>query len=159
MLQGTELGLAIKAAIEKKGISQRALAKAMGVKPPSVTEWCQKGTISKGKLENLWRFFEDVVGPDHWGLEVSYPTVNEQASGYQLSDLAIARRAVRAIANHLLEHGIERRKTLSRTLERLTESPESEQVIEEVAQLLVKQNNEPSSKQELARLAPVQSIC
>jgi len=68
MLTGTELGAAIEAARIKKGVSKAALAAAFGVKPPSVQDWVKRGTIDKEKLPELWRYFADVVGPDHWGL-------------------------------------------------------------------------------------------
>lgn len=72
MLTGKELGAAIRAAIEKKGVTQRQVAATFGVKPPSVSDWMSKGTIGKDKLVALWKYFEDVVGPEHWGL-ASFP--------------------------------------------------------------------------------------
>ncbi|MCS3504988.1 S24 family peptidase [Achromobacter sp. JUb104] len=74
MLNGTDLGAAIKAAIEKKiasgaVASQAAIARHFNVKPPSIHDWIKKGSISKDKLPELWRYFSDVVGPDHWGLK------------------------------------------------------------------------------------------
>lgn len=71
MLTGQELGAAIKDAIEKKGVSQVAIAAHFGVKPPSVQDWIRRGTIGKEKLPKLWAFFSDVVGPEHWGLASS----------------------------------------------------------------------------------------
>lgn len=74
MLNGTDLGTAIKAAIEKKiasgaVASQAAIARHFNVKPPSIHDWIKKGSISKDKLPELWRYFSDVVGPNHWGLK------------------------------------------------------------------------------------------
>lgn len=74
MLNGTDLGAAIKAAIEKKiacgaVASQAAIARHFNVKPPSIHDWIKKGSISKDKLPELWRYFSDVVGPEHWGLK------------------------------------------------------------------------------------------
>ncbi|WP_238925076.1 S24 family peptidase [Achromobacter insuavis] len=74
MLNGTDLGAAIKTAIEKKiasgaAASQAAIARHFNVKPPSIHDWIKKGSISKDKLPELWRYFSDVVGPDHWGLK------------------------------------------------------------------------------------------
>lgn len=74
MLNGTDLGAAIKAAIEKKiasgaAASQAAIARHFNVKPPSIHDWIKKGSISKDKLPELWRYFSDVVGPEHWGLK------------------------------------------------------------------------------------------
>jgi hypothetical protein len=73
MLTGKELGAAIEAARVKKGVTKRALAEHFGVRPPSVQDWVQRGTIGKEKLPMLWSYFADVVGPSHWGLE-TYPT-------------------------------------------------------------------------------------
>ncbi|MNL05654.1 hypothetical protein D3C87_1262650 [compost metagenome] len=77
MLNGTDLGAAIKAAIEMKiasgaVASQAAIARHFNVKPPSIHDWIKKGSISKDKLPELWRYFSDVVGPEHWGLK-SWP--------------------------------------------------------------------------------------
>jgi len=68
MLTGEQLGQAIRAAIKKKGVSQKAVATAFGVKPPSVQDWLNRGVIGKDKLPKLWDYFADVVGPEHWGL-------------------------------------------------------------------------------------------
>lgn len=69
MLTGTALGAAIREAIEKKGVTQREVARVFDVKPPSIQDWMKKGTVSKDKLPALWKYFEDVAGPEHWGLE------------------------------------------------------------------------------------------
>lgn len=69
MLTGEKLGQAIKAAIETKAVTQRAVAEHFGVKPPSVQDWIKRGTIGKEKLPQLWDYFADVAGPRHWGLE------------------------------------------------------------------------------------------
>lgn len=79
MLTGKELGAAIKAAIEKKEVRQTEVAKHFGVKPPSIQDWIKKGTIGKDKLPELWAYFSDVVGPEHWGLS-AFPQ-----GSYQLS--------------------------------------------------------------------------
>jgi SOS-response transcriptional repressor LexA len=78
MLTGPALGAAIEAARLKKGVSKRALAAAFGVSPPSVQDWVNRGTIDKQKLPALWAFFQDVAGPEHWGLGSwpSFPPVN-----------------------------------------------------------------------------------
>ncbi|MEY4922597.1 MAG: hypothetical protein RLY17_1314 [Pseudomonadota bacterium] len=74
MLSGKELGHAIELAINKK-ISSGAIktkaevARHFNVKPPSIHDWIKKGSISKDKLPELWRYFSDVAGPEHWGLE------------------------------------------------------------------------------------------
>jgi transcriptional regulator with XRE-family HTH domain len=69
MLTGKELGFAIREAISLKGVTQRELARVFDVKPPSIQDWMNKGTVSKDKLPALWKYFDDVVGPEHWGLD------------------------------------------------------------------------------------------
>ena len=74
MLTGKELGAAIKAAIDKKlalGLakSKAEIARHFGVRPPSIHDWMKKGSIDKSKLPELWSYFSDVVGAEHWGLK------------------------------------------------------------------------------------------
>lgn len=79
MLNGKELGVAIGKAIRLKVESGAVRSKAeiarhFGVKPPSLADWVNKGSISKDKLPEVWRFFSDVVGCSHWGLsEAEWP--------------------------------------------------------------------------------------
>lgn len=73
MLTGVELGRAIEAAIQQKGVTKKALAAHFGIQPPSIQDWVKRGTIDKEKLPRLWAFFSDTVGPEHWGLD-RYPT-------------------------------------------------------------------------------------
>lgn len=74
MLTGMELGAAIKRALElkvaqaKPGGKAADLARHFHVSAPSVQGWLNRGTISKARLPELWLYFSDVVGPDHWGL-------------------------------------------------------------------------------------------
>ena len=85
MLSGKELGRAIEQAIEKKlsagsAKSKAEIARHFKIKPPSIYDWINKGSISKEKLPELWNYFSDVVSPDHWGLQ-GYPiTGNSQES-------------------------------------------------------------------------------
>ena len=70
MLKGKEFGAAIDSAIKRKlesgAIEARAdVARHFGIKPPSIVDWVKKGSISKDKLPELWRYFSDVAGPDH----------------------------------------------------------------------------------------------
>jgi hypothetical protein len=64
-----------------KGVTKKALAEHFGVEPPSVQDWVKRGTIDKARLPELWNFFSDVVGPDHWGL----PWAGVQGSPISLS--------------------------------------------------------------------------
>lgn len=68
MLTGKELGDAIRTAIAIKGTTQAALARHFGVKSPSVAGWLADGRIDKAKLIEMFDYFSDVVGPEHWGL-------------------------------------------------------------------------------------------
>lgn len=73
MLKGKEFGAAIDAAIKLKiahnaGLKKADIARHFKIKPPSITDWVKKGSVAKDKLPELWRYFSDVVGPDHWGM-------------------------------------------------------------------------------------------
>ncbi len=73
MLTGKQLGEAIKTALALKGRgAQKALADALGMKPPSINDMKNFGRIDKKHLPALWKFFSDVVGPEHWGIQ-QYP--------------------------------------------------------------------------------------
>ncbi|WP_049790246.1 hypothetical protein [Pusillimonas sp. T7-7] len=72
MLHGKELGQAIEQAINLKIDSGKVkskseIARDFGVKPPSIHNWVNTGTIGKERLPRLWDYFADVVGPEHWG--------------------------------------------------------------------------------------------
>lgn len=74
MLKGQEFGAAIREAIKMKIASgairsQADVARHFSVKPPSVSDWIKKGSIEKSRLPELWRYFSDVAGPDHWGMQ------------------------------------------------------------------------------------------
>ncbi|MBE5252955.1 hypothetical protein [Mixta mediterraneensis] len=89
MLSGKELGLAIEQAINKKissgAIKTKAeIARHFKIKPPSIHDWIKKGSISKDKLPELWKYFSDVVGPEHWGLQ-EFPTQDQQSIPLQES--------------------------------------------------------------------------
>lgn len=73
MLKGKELGRAIERAIKLKidaGLakSRAAVARDLNVEPNVVYGWIRTGSISKERLPELWVYFDDVVGPEHWGL-------------------------------------------------------------------------------------------
>lgn len=73
MLTGKELGAAIEKAIDKKKITKAELARHFRIKPPSISDWVKRGTIDKAKLDELFRYFSDVVGPEHWGIKNPAP--------------------------------------------------------------------------------------
>lgn len=73
MLKGKDFGKAIGEAIEKKlelgeVRSKAEIARHFKMKPSSLADWVNKGSISKDKLNELYRYFSDVVSYDHWGL-------------------------------------------------------------------------------------------
>lgn len=74
MLHGIALGQALKLAIQKKGVSDADVARAFGVKPPSVNDWKSFGRVHKKHTQKLVEYFSDVVGPEHWGLEIHATT-------------------------------------------------------------------------------------
>ncbi|WP_422649064.1 helix-turn-helix domain-containing protein [Cupriavidus sp. H18C1] len=80
MLTGEKLGAAIEQAREKKGVSKKALADAMGVKPASVQDWVRYGRIAKERINDLVAYFADVVGPEHWGAR--FPLSQAQPTGH-----------------------------------------------------------------------------
>lgn len=77
MLTKRELGAAIKRAIQLKGIDAATLAKHFNVQTPSVYGWMDKGQIGKDKLFELFAFFSDVVGPEHWGIPATATVMPE----------------------------------------------------------------------------------
>lgn len=68
MYTGKQLGEAIKSAIELKGVRKADVARAFGIKPPSVTSWIQTGRIDKTHIDKLVSYFADVVRPEHFGI-------------------------------------------------------------------------------------------
>ena len=93
MLKSKDFGAAISEAIQRKLDSGSAKSKAeiarhFGMQPPSLSDWVKKGSVAKDKLPELWRYFSDVAGPDHWGLSAS-----EWPSGLSLSPNSQTSRA------------------------------------------------------------------
>lgn len=82
MHNGEKLGRAIAEAIERKGVSKKDVAVHFEVKPPSIQDWVNRGTISKDKLPKLWSYFADVVGPEHWGLPEFPPGALSEGAAY-----------------------------------------------------------------------------
>jgi len=84
MLKSKALGDAINVAINLKIASgavrtKKQIAAHFGIQPPSLHDWIKNGTIGKEKLPELWRYFSDVVGPSHWGLD-NYPDIDFSSS-------------------------------------------------------------------------------
>lgn len=76
MLKGKDFGSAIGEAVQRKldagfAKSKAEIARHFGMQPPSLSDWVKKGSVAKDKLPELWRYFSDVAGPDHWGLSAS----------------------------------------------------------------------------------------
>ncbi|MGL5470041.1 MAG: LexA family transcriptional regulator [Shewanella sp.] len=78
MLYSDELAKALRKAIELKGVPDAEVARAFGVKPPSVSDWKAHGRVHKKHIPKLLSYFRDVVGPEHWGLEAQ----EEDHEGY-----------------------------------------------------------------------------
>lgn len=81
MLEKEQLGAAISRAMILKGVTHTDLAKRFAVRVPSVYGWTSKGTIAKSKLPDLFAYFADVVGPEHWGIKTGSPLVVGAAHG------------------------------------------------------------------------------
>lgn len=79
MLTGSELGAAIARAIDKKGVTKKAFADAMGVRAASVQDWIKYGRIAKSRISDLVAYFSDVETPEYWGL--SYTAGHVKAEG------------------------------------------------------------------------------
>lgn len=144
MLTGAKLGAAIEAARKLKKVTKRALAKHFKVAPPSVQDWVNRGTIDKEKLPGLWEYFNDVVGPEHWGL-VAFPGRDSPppVAGKQqppddeaASADVMAADVVRNLSSLLQGHSGTRRKTLADLLVRFTQDPESDELRAEITLLL-----------------------
>ncbi|MEI7174804.1 hypothetical protein [Pectobacterium carotovorum] len=117
MLSGKELGRAIELAIERKKSSgaiktKAEIARHFKVKPPSIHDWIKKGSISKDKLPELWIYFSDVAGPEHWGLSkfpsnTSAQLISEQSpeSIKFHNSYMLASDERRAVVDYLLTSG------------------------------------------------------
>lgn len=87
MLKGKDFGDAIRKAIQLKldsgAITTKAeVARHFGIKPPSIADWIKKGSVAKEKLPEMWRYFSDVAGLDHWGMSQSeWPAGLSQNTG------------------------------------------------------------------------------
>jgi hypothetical protein len=101
MLKGKDFGAAIAAAIEKKLAngsvkSKAAIARHFEMKPSSLADWVKKGSVSKDKLPELWRYFSDVAGPKHWGMtEDEWPSGLASAPGKDLSPSSNGQEALK----------------------------------------------------------------
>ena len=96
MLTKKELGEAIREAIQRKidsgAVESKAeVARHFGVQPPSLYGWINSGSISKDKLNEFFRYFSDVAGPEHWGMSPSDWPAGLTASGGAIPMLSIAK--------------------------------------------------------------------
>ncbi|EMY2015657.1 TPA: hypothetical protein ACF67X_005281 [Salmonella enterica] len=117
MLSGKELGLAIAQAIDKKlalgtARTKAEIARHFEIKPPSIHDWIKKGSISKDKLPELWKYFSDVVGPEHWGLEyfpnqeaIKHPAPPNEESGKVYDAYQVVTEERRMVIDYLLSIG------------------------------------------------------
>lgn len=76
-----DLGEALHEAMSLKGVKQDEVAKAFGVKQPSVSQWIKHGRIGKKHLVFLFKYFSDCVKPEHWGLPPGFTTDADALDG------------------------------------------------------------------------------
>ena len=89
MYSGEKLGRAIHAAIVKKRVSNKEVAKHFKVTPASVTAWCQHGRISKDKIEELVMYFADTVPASHFGFsDLSLDASNKNTQNINIDEIA-----------------------------------------------------------------------
>jgi predicted XRE-type DNA-binding protein len=122
MHTGAELGRALKAAMGKKGVTQKAVATAFGISQPSVSEWIKFGRIGKQHITKLVEFFGDVVGPEHWGLPHTWVASATHAAPPPAADDLIS--LVEQMAGRLRNASPMARKAAAPVLAGLAESPE-----------------------------------
>ena len=92
MLTGKALGQAVAHAIALKGVSKAAVARHFEIKPPSISDWCNSGTIDKRHLEKLFAYFSDVVEMEHWGIVSGFSNPQEpSAAGISQEDIDFLR--------------------------------------------------------------------
>lgn len=103
MLTGKRLGDAIRAAIKAKGVMQIDVAHHFGVRPPSVSDWLNRGTIAKEKLPELFAYFSDVVGPEHWGLDRPLAARDPSAAANGYYAIARGRREADPIMRQVIK--------------------------------------------------------
>lgn len=68
MYSGEKLGQALAEAIQKKGVKKADVARAFGIKQPSISDWIKSGRIGKQHIDKLVEYFSDVVPPSHFGI-------------------------------------------------------------------------------------------
>lgn len=69
MYSGEKLGQALSEAIIKKGVRKADVARAFGIKQPSLSDWIKSGRIGKQHIDKLIEYFSDVVPPSHFGIQ------------------------------------------------------------------------------------------
>ena len=77
MLTGKQLGAAINEAIRRSGKTKVEVARHFGIKPPSISDWCKRGTVGKDKLDELFRYFSPWCDSAHWGIRQHMLAINE----------------------------------------------------------------------------------
>ena len=105
MLTGKDLGSAIEKAIELKDVSKAEVARTFKVTPPSVQDWIKRGTIDKSKLPKLWKYFENVVGPEHWGL-VEFPPMADDWPFPGIDDFAARYDGLASMERGEIQHAV-----------------------------------------------------
>lgn len=117
MKSGPDLGQAIKNAMALKRLTQAQLGTEFGVNQGSVSEWCRFGRVDKKHITHLVAYFSDVVGPEHWGLPLSFSEKNDEDSFQAFSRPAtLLANAFESLPTQL-GGGLTKRKVLADLLE------------------------------------------
>lgn len=124
MLTGEKLGQALDQAIKLKKVRQADVARHFGISSSSVTQWIKTGRIGKQHLEELVSYFDDVVEPSHWGMNI----ILSMKLHYDDSNLIDAGVVIKIIENlrRVNDAGAERILRFSEsTLQRYQRKPRS----------------------------------
>lgn len=87
MLEGKDLGDAIREVIRLWGKTERQVAEKYEIEQPSVNGWKRTGRISKTLLQRLIEDTSHLVGPNHWGLPAKAGQPNLSAHALRLARL------------------------------------------------------------------------
>lgn len=114
MLTGEELGEALRIAIEKKAarweaegrgrLLKKDIAAHFGIQPPSLQDWIKFGRIGKQHLNELVRFFSDVVGPEHWGIGEAFTTSSQKTEPLAFTDANVPHEVKESYIVDLAKH-------------------------------------------------------
>jgi hypothetical protein len=121
MHTGKQLGSAIAQAIDLKiasgaAPSKKAIALHFGIKPPSLYDWINGGTIGKEKIPRLLHFFSDVVDAAHWGISLAseqVPNISESRYRHDLQYSEAAYKSHKYVAASIRDGYLPKPSTLT----------------------------------------------